>query len=484
MEEKACEKVKTGFVKKQLMNPYLPSWEYVPDGEPYVFDGRVYVFGSHDRAGGDRFCLNDYVCWSAPETNLADWKYEGIIYRKIDDPANEDGEMCLFAPDVTKGPDGRYYLYYVLNGLNIVSVAVCDSPAGRYEFYGYVHDRKGNRLGERASDEEQFDPGVMTEGERTYLYTGFCPGDDQRKQGAMLTVLGRDMLTIEEEPVPVVPSTAESSGSGFEGHEFFEASSIRKRGDLYYFIYSSVLSHELCYAIGKSPKGSFKYRGVIVSNNDSYIDTYKPADKPMYYGSNNHGSIVEINGEWYIFYHRHTNGTCFSRQGCLEKIKFSENGMIIQAEMTSCGGSEPLEGYGEYPAYIACNLYCDTERGMIPFPGWMDDRFPKITQDGDDGQETIGYIANMRDGATAGFKYFAVKSVNRISVTVRGYAQGYFEVKHAWDGHVLGTIHVQNSNFWKTYTADIELSDGVLALYFTYRGSGNLSFKSFELCVK
>jgi hypothetical protein len=53
-------------VKKQALNPYLPEWEYVPDGEPRVFGGRLYVFGSHDRFDGDRYCMNDYVSWSAP----------------------------------------------------------------------------------------------------------------------------------------------------------------------------------------------------------------------------------------------------------------------------------------------------------------------------------------------------------------------------------------------------------------------------------
>ena len=54
----------------QAFNPYLPSWEYIPDGEPYVFGDRVYVYGSHDRFNGFLFCLNDYVCWSAPVNDL------------------------------------------------------------------------------------------------------------------------------------------------------------------------------------------------------------------------------------------------------------------------------------------------------------------------------------------------------------------------------------------------------------------------------
>ncbi len=469
--------------KKQGFNPYLPSWEYIPDGEPYVFDGRVYVYGSHDRFNGYVYCMNDYVCWSAPVDDLGNWRYEGVIYKKTDDPLNPDGSMCLYAPDVTKGPDGRYYLYYVLDKVSVVSVAVCDTPAGKYEFYGYVHYKDGTRLGDREGDQHQFDPGVLTEGDRTYLYTGFCPRGDKSRTGPMATVLGPDMLTIEEEPVFIAPSEPFSKGSGYEGHEYFEAASIRKRGDTYYFVYSSVVFHELCYATSKHPTKGFKYGGVIVSNADLHIDTYKPAEKPMFYGGNNHGSIVEINGQWYIFYHRHTNGTNFSRQGCIEPIEFLEDGSIPQVEMTSCGpNGGPLEGRGEYPTYIACNLFCKEESLYTDWTAsWMNNQFPKITQDGKDGDEEIGYIANMKDSATAGFKYFDCKGINRVKIKARGYAKGAFEVKTSWDGPALGRIPIDFTNVWKEYSADIAIPDGVHALYFTYTGGGSAHFGSFTL---
>ena len=185
--------------KKPGFNPYLPSWEYIPDGEPHVFGDRVYVYGSHDRFNGYAYCLNDYVCWSAPVSDLADWRYEGVIFCRRDDPRNPSGDMCLFAPDVTQGPDGRYYLYYVLNRLSVISVAVCDTPAGKYEFLGYVRHADGTPLGEREGDQAQFDPGVLTEGNRVYLYTGFCMPDNRERFGAMATVLKEDMLTVEEE---------------------------------------------------------------------------------------------------------------------------------------------------------------------------------------------------------------------------------------------------------------------------------------------
>jgi len=470
-------------MKKQAFNPYLPSWEYIPDGEPYVFGDRVYVYGSHDRFNGHAFCLNDYVCWSAPVDDLGNWRYEGVIYRKTDDPLNPDGSMCLYAPDVTRGSDGRYYLFYVLDKVSVVSVAVCDTPAGKFEFYGYVRYPDGTRLGEREGDQHQFDPGVLTEGDRTYLYTGFCPRGDKSRRGCMATVLGPDMLTIVEEPVFVLPSEPYSAGTGFEGHEYFEAPSIRKRGDTYYLIYSSIVMHELCYATSQHPTKGFTYGGVIVSNADLHIDSYKPAEKPMYYGGNNHGSIVEIGDQWYIFYHRQTNGHHYSRQGCAEPITFREDGGIAQAEMTSCGlNGGPLVGRGEYPAYIACNLFCKDEELYIgTYGAWMDGRFPKITQDGKDGDEEPGYIANMRDTATAGFKYFDCRGVKRVKIKVRGYAKGAFEVKTAWDGPALGSIPVNFTNVWKEYAADIAIPDGVHALYFTYTGSGNAQLASFTL---
>jgi len=263
-------------MKNQCFNPFLPSWEYIPDGEPHVFGDRVYIYGSHDRFNGCVFCLNDYVCWSAPVNDLSDWKYEGVIFEKTQDPLNKGGEMCLYAPDVTRGPDGRYYLYYVLDRDCVVSVAVCDTPAGKYEFYGYVKYPDGTKLGEREGDEAQFDPGVLTEGDVTYLYTGFCGHTQADRTGAMATVLEADMLTIKEPPVIIVPGCYYGKGTAYEGFQYFEAASIRKIKDTYYFIYSASPMNALCYATSKHPTKDFVYGGVIISNCDIGIDGYKP----------------------------------------------------------------------------------------------------------------------------------------------------------------------------------------------------------------
>ncbi|MCR4789245.1 MAG: family 43 glycosylhydrolase [Lachnospiraceae bacterium] len=466
-----------GLINNSLQgfNPYLPSWEYIPDGEPYVFGDRVYVYGSHDYFNGAVFCLGDYVCYSAPVNDLRDWKYEGVIYESTQEPENPDRHGCLYAPDVTQGPDGRYYLYYVLDKLDIVSVAVCDTPAGKYKFLGYVHYPDGTLLGRKAGDEPQFDPGVLTEGDVTYLYTGFCGQTDKSRHAAMYVKLDKDMLTILDGVKFIAPGKMYSDGTGFEGHAFFEAPSIRKRGDLYYFVYSSEVMHELCYATSEYPDRDFKYGGVIISNCDIGIDSYKPADKPTCYGGNNHGSIIEINNEWYIFYHRQTNGNWFSRQGCLEKIEFLPDGSIKQAEITSCGANNgPLNDIAEYPAYIVCNIFGDGNKDL-----YINTNVPYVSQDGADGDHNIGYIKNITPGYTLGFKYFDLKNVKGIYVLTQGYGHGYFEVRTKIDGPVLGKVDVDFSDLDRYSEGSIEETSGINAIYLTYCGDGNIRLKSF-----
>ena len=268
-------------MKKQAVNPYLSSYEYIPDGEPHVFGNRVYVYGSHDRFNGPYFCMNDYMCWSAPIDNLKDWRYEGVIYKKTQDPTNRKGWHSLYAPDVAKGIDGIYYIYYAFEFLGVMAVAVSNTPAGKYEFYGHIHfqDGKISIWGGTSGDAFAFDPGVLVDDDgRVYLYSGFAP-----------------------------KATLPAIATGFENHEFFEGSSIRKIKSKYYFIYSCVHNHELCYATSNSPVGGFKYGGTIISNGDLFLEGNSNEKHSYNYIGNNHGSIVEANGQWYVFYHRQTN---------------------------------------------------------------------------------------------------------------------------------------------------------------------------------
>ena len=97
-------------------NPVLPISVYMADGEPHVFGERVYLFGSHDTPGGESFCLEDYEFFSAPLDDLSHWTSKGINYTAKQDPLYGENARYLFAPDVVRGKDGRYYLYYCLAG--------------------------------------------------------------------------------------------------------------------------------------------------------------------------------------------------------------------------------------------------------------------------------------------------------------------------------------------------------------------------------
>ncbi|MBO5328107.1 MAG: beta-xylosidase, partial [Clostridia bacterium] len=150
------------------------------------------------------------------------------------------------------------------------------------------------------------------------------------------------------------------------------------------------------------------------------------------------------NGKYYVFYHRQTNGHCYSRQACAEEIKLLPNGTFKQAEITSCGlNGGPLIAEGKYEARIACNLF--SKKGVYfygavkPFKSCH----PYFTQTGKDREQNGDqYIANFCNGATAGFKYFAFNNNQKITVTVGGKARGIIELKDCLNGNIIGVIEV------------------------------------------
>ena len=151
-------------------NPYMPLWEHVPDGEPRVFthqgEARVYVYGSHDTER-TQYCGRDYVVWSAPVTDLTNWKCHGTCYRAEDD-------SVLYAPDVVRKGD-TYYMYAAERKGSRIMVAQSDKPWGPFT------DPVETQLG--------FDPGILVDDDgRVYAYWGFCK--------AYCAELNDDMATI------------------------------------------------------------------------------------------------------------------------------------------------------------------------------------------------------------------------------------------------------------------------------------------------
>jgi len=481
--------------QKQGFNPYLPFSEYIPDGEPHVFGDRLYVYGSHDREGGDKFCELDYVVWSAPVDDLTDWRYEGVSYRAEQDPGYGTEGTELYAPDVVRGNDGRYYLYYAMAGIGNftapIHAAVSDSPAGPFVYHGCVRTPDGAPL----TWGLPFDPGVINDNGVIRLYYGWSLAFDPAKlanrdasfdewliraqvfvfnkseeevrgtpggvMGANTVELEDDMLTVRGVPRRIVPGQADADGTSFDGHAFFEASSIRKIDGTYYFIYSSQWQHELCYATSRFPDRDFVYRGVLVSNGDVGLNGRALRDRLAATG-NNHGSIECVNGQWYVFYHRQTHGTTYSRQGCAEPISLLPDGAFCQAEMTSCGlNGGPLRAEGTYSAMIACNL----TNGHMPHvdPEGSEEDFPYITHGGQ-GRDAERFITNIKPGTRIVFKYFAFSGPARLTLTTRG-GGGHFAVIAG--GEQRGEITIPVGDIWTESSLVLDCS-GNIALELRY----------------
>ncbi|MDE7331982.1 MAG: family 43 glycosylhydrolase [Lachnospiraceae bacterium] len=492
---------------EQVFNPYLPLYEYVADGEPHVFDGRVYVYGSHDAAGAAVYCEGHYVTWSAPVENLRDWRFEGVIYRRDQDPSNRDDKMQLWAPDVTRGPDGRYYLYYCFSFYPEIGVAVSDSPAGPFEFYGHVRypEQVMQKEGLKG-DMMPFDPAVLTDNDgRVYLYYGFAPAcekemllpefseadlekmpvEERKKiecmmntkfgENGMAVELEPDMLTMKEIPHVCIPGGHHTQGTGFEGHGFFEASSIRRINDRYYLVYSSHKSHELCYAVSKKPTEGYVYGGTIVSNGDiGYCGRTKPANIL----GNNHGGIVQAGEEYYIFYHRQTHGTEFSRQGCAEKIQILPDGSIPQTEITSCGlNGGALPASGSYPAAIACHMTCPETLDYIDYQNPSMSAQTRMVQ-----KQNVQFLTDIHDHTVLGYKYFICRNVSGIALELRGNFKG--TVRAATDEEGKKAIAEREiaiaAEEWNVVTFPVSVADGTYAVYLLFNGEGSLDMRTLS----
>ena len=525
---------------KQRFNPILPLDEYIPDGEPHVFGDRVYLFGSHDTEGGSRYCAEgNYVVWSAPVKDPADWTFEGEIYHSGQDPDYEEGAYNdMYAPDVVQGNDGRYYLYYGFSGAdghNKLKVAVSDSPAGRYEYLGFVKNPDGTihntylmgdpalinddgvirlyagwSLSTVASDAHAQGEGYDGEKTKDFAGEGMAaekrenqemqlpdPRDPQMNEklmplyqmlfhkrredvkdlkyplmGANTWVLDDDMMTVKSGPIRIVEGQLSTpADSSFYGHAFYEASSIRKINGYYYFIYSSENSNELCYAVSRYPDRDFIYGGTIISNGDVGYKGLKKEDRTNM-TANDHGSLACINGQWYIFHHRHTHKSTFSRQACVEPVSINADGSIDPVECTSMGFTkEPFTPRGEFPAPVSCVL----TNGHMPHCTNTSVKadIPYITHG-----DGVRYITAVKEGTKIGYKYFNFDGPVQIAVKTRGTGGGCFEVRT--NRGKVGEIDLPVSEEWEESRTEAVI-EGKEALYFIYHGAGGYDFLSFSL---
>ena len=420
-------------------NPYLPLWEHIPDGEPYVFEDpdqpgklRVYIYGSHDSRITD-YCGREQVVWSASVDSLNNWRYDGEILvvnkNAKGDILNEDSLAdVLFAPDVTlvtdKNGKKTYYLYPNdqhggRNGL----VAKSDRPDGPFEVCNWSKENPNATDGVL-----QFDPGVFVDDDgKVYGYWGF----------------GHSMAA-ELDPATmatVMPGTKVVDGmiSGYKEpgkFRFFEASSIRKVKDKYVFIYSRftkegefglpTTNYTLAYAYSDKPLGPWTYGGTIIDGRAREKDEQGNVIASANVSGNTHGSICEINGQWYVFYHRQSGLNEFARQAMVApitvKVEEGPGGKveISEGEYTSEGFA--LNGLDPFECHSAgiCCWYTGPKVAIHEWPNntfygsyvaasyGTDDKFEKPY----DLRNNTNFVVNNTDGSIVGYKYFNFDAVN------------------------------------------------------------------------
>ena len=433
MADYATEKLTT------VGNPYLPLWEHIPDGEPYVFDDpdnpdkqRVYIYGSHDDLITE-YCGRDLVVWSAPVEDLTQWRYDGVIL-VVD--KNRDGEKfdsagtadVLYAPDVTLVTDSTgkktYYLFPndqtgFRNGL----IAKSDRPDGPFEVCNW--NKENPNLVDGVL---QFDPAVFVDDDgRVYGYWGF-----ERSYAAEFDPT--TMATVKPGTMIVEDMI---SGRNQEGRfKFFEASSIRKIKDKYVFIYSRFTeegefglptsNYTLAYAYSDHPLGPWTYGGTIIDGRGREKDEQGNVIASATPDGNTHGSICEINGKWWVFYHRQTGTDEYARQAMVAPIEVKvEEGVggkveISEGEYNSEGfvtnGLNPLE---RHSAGIAC-WYTGPKPATHEWPNNTFYGSYVASGYGTENNFDAPYdlknntndVVNNTDGSIVGYKYFNFSDVN------------------------------------------------------------------------
>lgn len=397
----------------EALNPYMPLWEHIPDAEPRVFEDpdnpgeyRIYIYGSHDTRRY-AYCGYDIPVWSASVDDLTDWRYDGIAFQSVVNGVHD----VLFAPDVVEyvEADGTkvYYLYPNNQSWGRGNqVAKSNRPDGPFETINWRPGSNTETVGIMG-----FDPAVFVDDDgRVYGYWGF-----QRSFGAELDPT--TMATIKPGTRQINDMIGNSNDQDGNIFRYFEAPSVRKVEDKYVLVYSRKTAHgehglgesnsTLAYAWSDNPLGPWTFghtlldsRGPDIGEHGQMITT-----QPSH---NTHGGLVEVNGQWYITYHRSTSNSGYARQAMAEpvNIEITEDGAveitgtrIIEdvrgnvykgAEVTSSGFE--VNGLKPYQYYSAgVNSY------MLGGP------YVKSLYDTFRDESTV---VNIRNNAIVGFKYF------------------------------------------------------------------------------
>ena len=418
--------MKKAFVRGA--NPYMPLWEHVPDGEPRVFthngETRVYVYGSHDTER-TQYCGTDYVVWSAPVTDLTDWKCHGVCYRAEDN-------SILYAPDVVQ-KGNTYYMYAAEQKGSRIVVAKSDKPWGPFT------DPVLTELG--------FDPGILVDDDgQVYAYWGFCK--------SYCAQLNEDMATIKpgtlrENPIPHCRAPCALDDDGFGREYFFEASSPRKICGKYIYIYSRRVNEPvpelgiyedcngfLSYMWSDWPLGGWQWGGDISFNGGEILKDAEGKGTMTFRWGNNHGSVMEVNGQWYVFYHRQSGQDEFSRQAMLEPVDVvqGKDGKVWIGKVDFLDGepvaSRPVEMTSQGPhlngidarewisAGYACHLYGGKETA------WIETVYEQR-------EDVSARVMDITDGLTVGFRYlqFGLNTPRTVTVVMKTEGAGKVHVR-------------------------------------------------------
>jgi hypothetical protein len=447
-------------VSVNAQNPYLPFWEHVPDGEPRVFEDpdnpgklRAYIIGSHD-VNYSAYCGPDIRMWSAPVEDLTQWRDEGPIFTWF-----VNGQWdTMYAPDLVVTTDkttGKktYWLYPHSRGWRRTPM-VCKGDRPNCPFVPVNLTEDGTQC--LPGSLIDFDPSVFIEnitdkkdpdyniGYRAYVFYGF-------QHSTAVELDQNTMYSKREGTNPIDPFIPAVSADGrlldkegseykalYQGQDpkdfnFFEASSIRQVGNKYVMVFSGYSGKEyglgntnsaLRYAYGDSPLGPWRSGGVLVDSRG--VVTGEDGSKLITTnaGHNTHGSLQEINGQWYVFYHRPPRGFGNARQAMVAPVKITwdkkpvaKGGKVIitgydpfttdnvwtakaadgneytGAEVTSEGFQIfGLPPYNYYSAGYAAFMYGPNSNN------WM--------QDNHDVWNNSMDLAGIQNGGIVGFKYF------------------------------------------------------------------------------